>query len=183
MLDWQYCWNPWHLERHVSFAGFRPDYCRGLLKEGTTIWLGAPVGRRILTGDDLWLHRLTFSGNNSRPYARLRCRPPPGGSEVQAPIGLQPAGQVGAAVWFGLLGLWTLGAFGSVVTRQWDGLWFLPVGFAFIGIGEGCLRHPECRAPHGRVREAPNLGVSPSWRGPNGDDFRTVLLNSSLALG
>ncbi len=137
MPDWQFYWNPWHLDRHVCFAGFRPDYCRELLKEGTTVWLGAPVGRRILTGDDLWLYRVSFYANNSRPYARVRCRPAPGGSEVEVTIGLRAAARVGTAVWFGLAGLWTLTAFLAVVRYgQWDGWWFPLVGLAFIGMGE-----------------------------------------------
>ncbi len=136
MTGWQYYWNPWFRERHVYFAAFEPGRCRDLLKENTTIWLGARVGRRILTGDDVWLYRVSLGTNASKPYARIRCRPAPGGSSVEVTIGLRPAGRIGFAVWFGFIGLFTLSSFTNIVSSSWwEALIGLLLGAAFLGSG------------------------------------------------
>src|SRR5579859_3564075 len=101
MASWQYYWNPWFRERHAYFAPFDPARCRQLLKEGTTVWLGTRVGRRILTGDDVWLYHATVYANNSKPYARIRCSPVTGGSNIEITIGLVAAGRAWAVLWFG----------------------------------------------------------------------------------
>ncbi len=137
MADWQYYWNPWFWERHEYFVPLPPPRCRELLEEGASFWLPGRVGRRrIFTGADLWLYRRTFYANNSKPYARIRCRPAPGGASVEVTIGIRPISRIWAAAWFGLLGIFTLITLGGAVTsRQWMALALPLAGAVFVGIG------------------------------------------------
>jgi len=103
------------------------------------------VGRRILTGDDVWLYRVSLGTNASKPYARIRCRPAPGGSSVEVTIGLRPAGRIGFAVWFGFIGLFTLSSFTNIVSSSWwEALIGLLVGPHSLVQARCCSHSVDC---------------------------------------
>lgn len=83
----------------------------------------------------MWLYRATPGYHNGfKPYARVRIRETPGGSNVEVIVTSEELNQFGSTVWFGFFGLLILGSFVRLISHgSWQELYMALFGGAPLG--------------------------------------------------
>ena len=105
----QYYLNPWWREKHTYLTQLGIAECRRRLKESTTRFLRALIGRGLWSHADFSLFRVGVMRNSFKPYAHVKFRDAPSGGTV-VEVTLSSHGFVlGFFVfWFGFLAFWTV---------------------------------------------------------------------------
>ena len=106
---WQYYWNPWWREKHTYFTQLDIGECRRRLKENTTRFLGALVGRGLLSHADFSLFRVGVMKNSFKPYAHVKFREAQiGGTLVDVTLSSHGFVRGFMVLWLGFIAFWTV---------------------------------------------------------------------------